>query len=82
MTNAQMKEALLKLAEDQSLLEAARKAIEDVLIERRDSRLSLLGRGNGLVVREQDGSHSDVIRLGPEDAMRIGLLAIAQAISL
>ena len=58
-------------------VEAARKAIEGVLVELRDARVSLVGRGNGLCIRERDGTPSDVIRLGAEDAMRIGLKAIA-----
>lgn len=55
--------------------EAARKAVEDVLIEFRDARISQL-RNNGLVIREKDGGASSIIRLGPEDAVRIGLEAI------
>jgi len=82
MTNDQLKEALLRLAQDESTLEVARKAIEDVLIDRRDRRMLLLHRGNGLVVREADGSSSHVIRLGPEQAMAIGLRAIAEALPL
>lgn len=58
--------------------EVARKAIEDVLVEFRDGHMWLLGRGNGLVIRSRDGSDSAIIRLGPEDAVRIGLKAIVE----
>jgi hypothetical protein len=78
MTDTLNRETLLAIAEDQSLLDVGRKAIEDVLITWRDGRLSELGRRNGLVIREKDGTASDVIRFGPEAALRIGLLAIAK----
>lgn len=69
---------LEKLADDDALMEIGRKEIEDVLISYRDSRISMLGRNSGLVVRERDGKDSTVIRLGPEDAVRIALRAIAK----
>lgn len=71
---------LRRVSEDESMLEIGRKAIEDTLIEWRDSRLSMLNRGNGLVIREEDGKPSDIIRFGPESALKIGLKAIAEAI--
>lgn len=72
---------LVELANNDRLLyEVARLAIEDTLIELRDDRISTPARGNGLVVREKDGSPSNIIRLGPEHAMKIGLLAIAEQI--
>ncbi len=61
------------------LLEIGRKAIEDVLIEWRDDRLSMLGRANGLVIKEKDGGDSSIIRFGPEMALKIGLKAMAQS---
>jgi len=66
---------------DSELLEIGRKAIEDVLIEWREGRLSELNRGNGLVVREKDGRDSSIIRFGPETALKIGLKAMGQALS-
>ena len=57
-------------------LEIGRKAIEDVLIEWRDNRLSECNRGNGLVIREKDGKDSSIIRFGPETALRIGISAM------
>lgn len=70
---------LRELADDKELLyNVPRRKIEDVLIELRDSGLSILGRNNGLVVKYKDGSSSDIIRMTIEDALRIGLLALAE----
>ena len=74
-------ERLNAISDDKQLLEVGRKAIEDTLIKFRDARLSLFTRGNGLVVRERDGRDSSVIRIGAEDALRIGLKAIAKEVS-
>lgn len=68
---------LRQLAGDDALLEIGRKAIEDILIEWRDARLSEPMRGNGLVVREANGEPSSIIRFGPEFAIKIALGAIA-----
>lgn len=68
---------LRRLADDSGLLwTVARRAIEDELIEWRDSRMFVL-RNNGFVVKEMDGSPSDVIRFGPEVGVRIALRALA-----
>lgn len=67
---------LKTIYESQELLEVGRKAIEDTLIDWRDNRLSEFPRGNGLVIREKDGSDSSIIRFGPETALMIGLIAI------
>jgi hypothetical protein len=68
---------LRQIAKDTELLEVARQAIEDTLIEWRDERLSSPFRNNGLVVKERDGKPSHIIRIGPEEAVSIGLKAIA-----
>lgn len=68
------------VSENHILLEVGRKAIEDTLVQLRDGRISFPTRGNGLVIREKDGTHSPIIRLGSEDALRIGLRAIAEYI--
>lgn len=60
-------------------LEAGRKAVEDTLVEWRDRRISEIGRGNGCVIWERDGTKSDVIRFGPETALRIGYRALFDA---
>ena len=72
-------EILNKIAHDDRLLEIGRQAIEEVLVDLRDSRISVL-RNNGLVVKEQDGKESHIIRLGPEDALKIGLKAMAKSL--
>ena len=66
-----------EIANNNELLEIGRAAVEKVLIEWRDSRLSEPFRGNGLVIREQDGRESATIRFGPETCLMIGLKAIA-----
>lgn len=72
---------LSEIADDEALLEIGRKAVEDALIEFRDSRMGEFCRGNGLVIRERDGKPSTIIRFGPETALRIGLKAIAAHLS-
>ena len=52
--------------------ERCRKYIEDVLVDWRDNRLSVM-RNNGLVIRERDGKDSSIIRLGFDDAMRMAI---------
>jgi hypothetical protein len=69
---------LQELADDAELIEVGRKAIEDRLIEWRDDRLSELGRGNGFVVREVDGTDSTTIRFGPETGLKIAIKAMAE----
>lgn len=53
--------------------EIARKSIEDVLIDFRDARISILNVGNGLVCREKDGTPSSSVRLTTLDALHIGI---------
>lgn len=68
--------AILKtIVDSPELLEVGRKAIEDTLVSFRDDRLAVLGN-NGLVIKERDGTPSDIIRLGTEHALKIGLEAI------
>ena len=64
---------------DDELIEVGRRAIEDVLVDFRDSRLSVLRCGNGLVIREKDGDDSSTIRLTVEQALRIGIDAMNKA---
>lgn len=73
-------EDLKKLVENKEMMEIARLAIEKELLEYRDLRISQPMRGNGLVIKEKDGAPSDVIRLGPEQALKIGLNAIIKYI--
>ena len=71
---------LEQIADDPELLEVGRNAIEDQLIEMRDSRMFEFGRRNGFVVCEKNGDRSDIIRFGPEVGLRIALRAIAAKI--
>jgi len=67
---------LIEISKNEELLEVGRIAVERVLIDWRNRRLSEAFRGNGLVIREKDGKESNVIRFGPELAIKIGLEAI------
>lgn len=60
---------------DEEALTAAHIAVEDVLIEFRDSRIGVLGRANGFVVNERDGSPSSIMRLGTREGLRIAIKA-------
>jgi hypothetical protein len=60
---------------DEDALTAAHLAVEDVLIEFRDERLSVIGPANGFVVRERNGDPSGVMRLGTREGLRIGIEA-------
>ena len=73
-------ELIHRILADESLVEVGRKAIEDRLVEFRDSRLSCPLRGNGLVIREFDGQPSNIIRFGPETAITIALQAILERV--
>jgi len=64
---------------DQRALTEAHKAVEDVLIELRDLRVSVL-TANGLVVRESDGTESSIMRLGTREGLEIGIRAYLKAL--
>jgi len=64
---------------DEKALTAAHLAIEDVLIEFRDLRVSVMGPANGFVVRERDGSESPIMRLGTRDGLEIAIRAYLAA---
>ncbi len=65
---------------DEEALTAAHLAVEDVLIEMRDSCMFILGRANGFVVNEYDGTPSSIMRLGTRDGLRLGIQAYLKAI--
>lgn len=71
---------IIKLADDEALMEVGRLAIENELIEWRDDRLQTM-RNNGFSIREADGQASSIIRFGPEVGLRIALRAIAERFS-
>jgi len=64
---------------DENALTAAHLAVEDVLVDFRDARISVLGPANGFVIRERDGEPSDVMRLGTRDGLRIAIEAYLKA---
>lgn len=66
------------MKDDPNLLEVGRKAIEDELVEWRDSGLSSLGRNNGFVIKSFKGESSSVIRFGAEIGLEIALTAIVE----
>lgn len=66
---------------DAAALEVARKKVEDVLIDMRDSQISILGGGNGFVVREKDGSDSSIIRLSTAVGLSLGIKAYLGALA-
>ena len=57
----------------------SRKAVEDQLVSLRDSRLSVLFGGNGLVIRERDGGESAILRMSVKQALVTALRAISEA---
>ena len=58
---------------DDTALTKAHLAVEDMLIELRDSRIGTLGHANGFVVNEYDGTPSNIMRMGTRDGLRIGI---------
>jgi hypothetical protein len=69
------------MALDEQALTAAHLAVEDVLIEMRDSRISVMGPANGFVVNERDGSPSEIMRLGTREGLRIAIEAYLDALA-
>jgi hypothetical protein len=65
---------------NEAALTAAHLAVEDVLIDMRDSRMGVLGRANGFIVNEKDGTPSSIMRLGTRDGLRIGIKAYLNAL--
>lgn len=61
-------------------LTAAHVAVENELIERRDSRMFVLGPANGFVVKERDGQDSPIMRIGTRDGLAIGIKAYLAAV--
>jgi hypothetical protein len=64
---------------NEDALTAAHLAVEDVLIEMRDARMSTFGRANGFVCNERDGTPSGIMRLGTRDGLRIAIEAYLKA---
>lgn len=64
---------------NQDALTAAHIAIEDYLIEMRDARVGVIGRANGFVVNEKDGTPSSIMRVGTRDGLEIAIKAYLKA---
>jgi hypothetical protein len=62
-------------------LSVAHALVEDVLIEFRDSGLSMLTAANGFVVRSRDRTPSSLIRLGTREGLDIGIRAYQDAVA-
>lgn len=63
-------------------IEAARRRLEDLLIELRDMRVSIdpsPRHGHGLVVKEHDGKPSPMIRLATGEAINLAIKAMLKA---
>lgn len=73
------RELLTAIASDPALIEIGRRAIEDAAVDMRDMRAVVAGVGNGIVVTEEDGTRSSLIRVWTPDAIVIALRAIAAA---
>jgi hypothetical protein len=65
---------------DKSALEAARLAVEDMLVEFRDSRMFVLNN-NGFVIKERDGTDSSIIRLSTAMGLSVGIRAYLAALA-
>ena len=57
-------------------LEIGRKAIEDILVERRNGFISILNQPHGFVIRFPNGTPSDVVRMSTIEGLRIAIKAI------
>ena len=71
----QLKEFLL---DPKNQWEIGRARVEAQLVEMRDARIGLIGRNNGLVIKEKDGSDSHTIRMGPEMALDVAIRAMLE----
>jgi hypothetical protein len=65
---------------DENALTAAHLAVEEILIDLRDSRIGIHGPGNGFIVKERDGSPSSIMRLGTRDGLRVAINAYLEAL--
>lgn len=64
---------------NEEALEAARLAVEDVLVEWRDARMFVMNN-NGFSIKEKDGTPSSIIRLGTAMGLQIGIKAYLEAL--
>lgn len=69
------------LAHNPELMEVARRAVENELVERRDRGIQVV-RNNGLVIKNFNSEPSNIIRMGSDEVVEIGLRAIAEYLEL
>ena len=65
---------------DERGLRAAHMAVQETLVEFRDSRVSMMNAANGFVIREADGKDSSMVRLTTREGLRIGIAAYLHAL--
>lgn len=75
-TRGDIAAALQAVLDDALLIEAGRLEVENQLIEFRDDGMWEGFHNNGLVVKNRDGSESNLIRMGPAFGLRIALRGI------
>jgi N-acyl-L-homoserine lactone synthetase len=70
-------EILRALTDDPEIMEAARFAIEDEAVDRRDRMIQVANR-NGIAIFSKEGQPSPIIRISTIEAVHIALWAIAE----
>jgi hypothetical protein len=65
---------------DEDAVTLAHLILENELIDLRDRRVGILGRGNGLVVNEKDSTPSSIIRITTDEAIRVAVRAYNRAV--
>lgn len=73
-------DAVRRMADDPETLTAIHLIVEDELIDMRDRGISIVGPANGLVVKYQDGTWSDAIRMGTREAVELVIKSLADMI--
>jgi hypothetical protein len=79
-TEQGLADQLRELAERPEMMTAAHLAIENELIEMRDSGIFIGPHANGLAVKNKDGSPSPVIRMGTRMAIQMILRVLADQV--
>ena len=80
MERNDLAKAAREMSGNAELLKIAKAAIVKSLVEYRDGTMSQPFQPAGLVINNPDGGPSSIIRMGPDDAVRIGLRAIAESL--
>lgn len=64
---------------DIDALRVARRVVEDVLVDLRDNRVSVMSAGNGFAIRDMDSPGPSLIRLSTIEGLEIGIRAYLAA---